>query len=71
MHELQIDNFYPFMMRYLKPSQRDVVAVLASVVQACHKLVSPEVVRPLLSQLVDQFVHDKARPEVMFQLFRT
>lgn len=64
VHELQLDNFYPFVMRYLKPSQRDVVAVLAAVVQACHRLVSPEAVRPVLLQLVDQFVHDKARPEV-------
>lgn len=25
----------------------------------------PEVLAPVLRQLVDQFVHDKARPEVM------
>jgi protein SDA1 len=64
VHELQLDNFYPFMMRYLRPSQKEVVAVLAAAVQACHRLVSPEALRPLLLQLVDQFVHDKARPEV-------
>jgi hypothetical protein len=64
VHELQLDNFYPFMQRYLRPSQRDVVAVLAATVQACHRLVPPDTLRPVLSQLVDQFVHDKARPEV-------
>ena len=64
VHELQLENFYPYVQRYLRPSQRDVVAVLAVAVQASHKLVPPDVLRPLLKQLVDQFVHDKARPEV-------
>lgn len=64
VHELILENFYPFVQRYLKPSQREVVAILAAAVQACHKLVPPDVLRPLLLQVVDQFVHDKARPEV-------
>ena len=64
-HELIIENFYPFLQRYLQPSQRDVTVVLACVVQACHRLVPPDVLHPVLKQLVDQFVHDKARPEVM------
>jgi len=33
--------------------------------QACHELVPPEVLAPVLRQLVDAFVHDRARPEVM------
>lgn len=64
VHELILENFYPFIQRYLQPSQREIVAVLAVAVQACHKLVPPDVLRPVLKQLVDQFVHDKARPEV-------
>jgi protein SDA1 len=64
VHELILENFYPYIQRYVQPSQREVVTVLAVVVQACHKLVPPDVVRPVLKQLVDQFVHDKARPEV-------
>lgn len=34
-------------------------------VQACHDLVPPDVLAPVLRQLVDSFVHDRARPEVM------
>ena len=33
--------------------------------QACHEMVPPEVLAPVLRQLVDGFVHDRARPEVM------
>lgn len=35
------------------------------VLQACHDLVPPDVVAPVLRQLVDSIVHDRARPEVM------
>lgn len=34
-------------------------------VQAVHDEVPPDALSPLLRQLVDQFVHDRARPEVM------
>lgn len=64
VHELILENFYPYLQRYLHASQREVVTVLAVTVQACHKLVPPDCLKPVLKQLVDQFVHDKARPEV-------
>jgi len=38
---------------------------LFSYTQACHELVPPEALAPVLRQLVDAFVHDRARPEVM------
>lgn len=46
-----------------KGSHRDSFASV--MVQACHDLVPPDVVAPVLRQLVDSFVHDRARPEVM------
>ena len=33
--------------------------------QACHELVPPDAMMAVLRQLVDAFVHDRARPEVM------
>ena len=33
--------------------------------QACHDLVPPDALQPVLRQVVDGFVHDRARPEVM------
>ena len=36
-----------------------------TVMQACHELVPPDVMTAVLRQLVDAFVHDRARPEVM------
>ena len=47
------------------PHQREATQVLAALVQAVHSLVPPDILAPVLLQLVDNFVHDKARPEVM------
>ena len=33
--------------------------------QAVHDEVPPDALQPVMRQLVDQFVHDRARPEVM------
>eukprot|EP00887_Chlorella_sp_A99_P007365 scaffold2.g7365.t1 len=65
VHKLLLLNFYPFLQKYIAPSQRDVTAVLAALVQACHEQVPPEALAPVVRQLVDQFVHDRARPEVV------
>ncbi len=45
--------------KYINPSQRDVTVILAALVQACHEVVPPETLAPVLRQLVDQFVHDR------------
>ena len=39
--------------------------------QACHDLVPPDALEPVLRQLVDTFVHDRAQPEVMTLGLRT
>lgn len=59
VHKLLLLNFYPFLQKYIAPHQRDVTVVLAALVQACHDLVPPETLAPVLRQLVDQFVNDR------------
>ncbi|KAL6550170.1 hypothetical protein OROMI_020658 [Orobanche minor] len=48
-------------------SQRDsgVTEVLAAAVQACHDMVPPDFVNPLLTCIVNKFLHDRARPEAI------
>lgn len=50
------------LQKYIAPHQRDVTQVLAALVQACHELVPPDALEPVLRQLVDQFVHDRCAP---------
>ena len=64
-HKLLLLHLYPFLQRYAQPSQRDATRVLAAAAQATHDEVPPDVLAPLLRTLVDAFVHDRARPEVI------
>lgn len=59
VHKLLLLNFYPYLQKYIQPHQRDVTIVLAALSQATHDIVPPEVLAPVMKQLVDQFVHDK------------
>ncbi|KAI3902804.1 hypothetical protein MKW92_052987 [Papaver armeniacum] len=63
LHPLILLNFYPFRQKCVQPHQRDITDLLASAVQACHDMVPPDAVEPLFRQVVNQFVHDKARTE--------
>ena len=65
LHRLHLLHLYPFLQRYVQPNQREVTRLLASAATACHELVPPDALEPLLRQLVNQFVHDRARPEVV------
>ncbi|XP_020591282.1 protein SDA1 homolog [Phalaenopsis equestris] len=65
LHFLILLNFYPFLQRYVQPHQRDVTNLLAAAIQACHDEVPPDAVEPLFRQIVNQFVHDRSRPEAI------
>jgi hypothetical protein len=63
-HRLLLLNVYPWLQRQLSPQRADVHLYLAALVQAVHADVPPDALAPVLRQLVDGFVHDRARPEV-------
>ncbi|XP_020700433.2 LOW QUALITY PROTEIN: protein SDA1 homolog [Dendrobium catenatum] len=65
LHCLILLNFYSFLQRYVQPHQRDVTNLLAAGIQACHDKVPPDAVEPLFKQIVNQFVHDRSRPEAI------
>jgi protein SDA1 len=64
-HKLVLPNLYPWLMRYAQPHARDGAQVLAALAQACHDLVPPETLTPVLRGLADNFVSDRSRPEAM------
>ncbi|CAL5188012.1 unnamed protein product [Lathyrus oleraceus] len=65
LHHLILLNFYPYLQKYIQPHQRDVTNLLAAAVQACHDEVPADDVMPLFKQIVNQFVHDRSRPEAI------
>lgn len=62
-HELILLNLYPFLRRYMGGNQRDVTAVLAYSVQACHELVPPEEVHGLLQTIAHNFITERCSGE--------
>ncbi|CEP17478.1 hypothetical protein [Parasitella parasitica] len=65
IHQLTILGFYPFLIKYLQPSQRDVTMVLVCAAQASHSLVPPDVLEPVLKAIANNFVTDRVANEVM------
>eukprot|EP00210_Caulerpa_lentillifera_P001106 g1067.t1 len=65
VHQLVILNFYPYLQKYMVPQNPEIVAVLTALVQSCHTMVPPDTLEAPLKQLVDQFIHDHARPEMI------
>lgn len=64
-HELLLENFYPFLQKYLQPHQRHVTVILSFLAQASHSLVPPDVLVPVIKTLANHFVTDRSSPEVM------
>ncbi|KAI8575368.1 hypothetical protein K450DRAFT_262117 [Umbelopsis ramanniana AG] len=65
VHQLTLLALYPFLIKYLQPSQRDVTMVLVSAAQATHSLVPPDVLEPVLKAIANNFVTDRVSNEVM------
>ena len=63
--ELVLPNLYPFLEKYLYPSNRHVTKVLACLAQASHGNVPPEELESVVRHVLNQFVSDHCRPEVM------
>lgn len=64
-HKLILFTFYPFLQRYLQPSQPEVTRVLAYLTQACHDMLPPDVLHPILKGLADTFVSERSSPIAM------
>lgn len=65
IHQLYLPNFYPLVMRFLFPHQREVTKVMVFAAQAAHSLVPPDDLSPVLRTLADNFVTERYSNEVM------
>ncbi|KAI3647695.1 hypothetical protein MP228_007916 [Amoeboaphelidium protococcarum] len=66
LHQLLVLNFYPYMMKYLRPKQQDITSILVILAQSVHSLVPPEeCLQPLVKTLVNNFCTDSFSGEVI------
>ncbi|XP_030836828.1 protein SDA1 homolog [Strongylocentrotus purpuratus] len=65
IHQLVLFNFYPFLQRFIQPSQKEVTKILLYTAQATHELVPPDIIESVLRTLVNNFVTERNSNEVM------
>ncbi|MCJ1310350.1 Severe Depolymerization of Actin [Agyrium rufum] len=64
LHKLTLITFYSYFIKYLTPRQPSVTSFLASLAQASHSLVPPDVLEPLIQKIANEFVSEAAASEV-------
>lgn len=64
LHKLTVMSLYSYFIRYLTPRQPSVTSFLASLAQATHNLVPPDVLEPLVQKIANEFVSEAAAAEV-------
>ncbi|GAM91586.1 hypothetical protein ANO11243_096380 [Dothideomycetidae sp. 11243] len=64
LHMLTLIQLYSYLQKYLTPRQPSVTSFLASLAQATHNLVPPDVLEPLLQKIANEFVSEAAAGEV-------
>ena len=64
LHKLTIMSLYSYFLKYLTPRQPFVTSFLASLAQATHNLVPPDVLEPLIQKIANEFVSEAAAAEV-------
>lgn len=64
LHKLTIVPLYSWFIKFLIPRQQSVTSFLASLAQAVHNLVPPDVLEPLIQKIANEFVSEAAAAEV-------
>lgn len=64
LHKLTVMSLYSYFLKFLTPRQPSVTSFLASLAQATHNLVPPDVLEPLVQKIANEFVSEAAAAEV-------
>ena len=64
-HKLFLLPFYSFIQKYLSSHQIEVTKILAYLIQACHDLVPPEELTPVLKTIANNFITERCSNEVI------
>lgn len=64
-HELMLLPLYSFLQKYMGGQQRDVTAILAYTVQACHEYVPPDEIYGIMKTVSHNFITERCTEEQM------
>jgi len=62
-HKLLLLSFYSFLQRYLTSHQQDITLILAYLIQACHELIPPEDLLPIVKAIAYNFITERCTNE--------
>ncbi|KAF7537040.1 hypothetical protein G7054_g4021 [Neopestalotiopsis clavispora] len=64
LHKLTVIELYSWFIKYLTPKQQSATSFLASLAQATHDHIPPDVLEPLIEKIANEFVSEAAAAEV-------
>jgi protein SDA1 len=64
-HRLLLLSFYTYLQRYLTSHQQDITHILAYLIQACHELVPPEDLLPVVKSIANNFITERCSNEAI------
>lgn len=64
LHKLTVIELYSWFIKYLTPKQQSATSFLASLAQATHDHIPPDVIEPLIQKIANEFVSEAAAAEV-------
>lgn len=64
-HQVVILQLYPYLERFLQPSQIQAPTLLALASTCVHPLVPPDAVEPLVRSIANHFVNDRSQPDAI------
>jgi protein SDA1 len=64
-HQLMLLDFYSYIQKYLAPHQQHITNLMAITAQACHPLVTPEALDPIVKTIAFNFVSDRRTNEAI------
>jgi protein SDA1 len=64
LHKLTVLSLYSYFLKHLTPRQASVTSYLASLAQATHSYVPPDVLEPLIQKIANEFVSEASANEV-------
>ncbi|QSL66727.1 hypothetical protein MERGE_001113 [Pneumocystis wakefieldiae] len=64
-HKLNILGIYTLLLKYLNPNQKDVTHFITCTAQACHDLIPPDDIEPIIEKIATEFVIDSVASEIV------
>ena len=62
---LLLENYYNFMLNFMKSDQKDIEIILASLIESCHNQIPPSELEPIINKLFDNFISENYPPQLI------